>query len=115
MTEPLTARQREAIGWDEMIGLSDLNNRFHYARPTIDENGGFRILWGGYDAIYHYGGDIRSDYDYRQETFDKLVAHFYATSPQLEGIKFSHAWGGDRKSTRLNSSHVAISYAVFCL
>src|SRR5207253_10126468 len=26
-----------------------------------------------------------------------------------------HALGGDRKSTRLNSSHVAISYAVFCL
>src|SRR5690625_3767553 len=25
------------------------------------------------------------------------------------------AMGGDRKSTRLNSSHVAISYAVFCL
>src|SRR5690625_6858841 len=25
------------------------------------------------------------------------------------------AWIGDRKSTRLNSSHVAISYAVFCL
>src|SRR5437870_9282700 len=24
-------------------------------------------------------------------------------------------WMGDRKSTRLNSSHVAISYAVFCL
>src|SRR5439155_24473878 len=26
-----------------------------------------------------------------------------------------HRAGGDRKSTRLNSSHVAISYAVFCL
>src|SRR5207249_11326657 len=25
------------------------------------------------------------------------------------------AWGPDRKSTRLNSSHVSISYAVFCL
>src|SRR5436189_1635226 len=24
-------------------------------------------------------------------------------------------WGGDRKSTRLNSSHRCISYAVFCL
>src|SRR5699024_11278343 len=24
-------------------------------------------------------------------------------------------WSGDRKSTRLNSSHVSISYAVFCL
>src|SRR5690625_6873574 len=35
------------------------------------------------------------------------------------GHKPSHSWGGsnrvDRKSTRLNSSHVAISYAVFCL
>src|SRR5437773_10764661 len=39
--------------------------------------------------------------------------------------KFSHAGsdderakvlaGGDRKSTRLNSSHITISYAVFCL
>src|SRR5690625_6010582 len=27
----------------------------------------------------------------------------------------NQAIGGDRKSTRLNSSHVAISYAVFCL
>src|SRR5256885_10615742 len=24
-------------------------------------------------------------------------------------------WSGDRKSTRLNSSHLVISYAVFCL
>src|SRR3989442_6817603 len=28
---------------------------------------------------------------------------------------FSQLWMGDRKSTRLNSSHVRISYAVFCL
>src|SRR5207249_11138014 len=27
----------------------------------------------------------------------------------------SQQWIGDRKSTRLNSSHVSISYAVFCL
>jgi len=94
MTEPLTAEQRKAIGWDEMIGLADLNNRFHYSRPTIDADGGFRILWGGYDAVYHFGGRVRSEYDYRDETFEKLVAHFYGTFPQLEGIKFSHAWGG---------------------
>ena len=94
MTEPLSAEQRQAIGWEEMIGLADLNNRFHYSRPTIDEHGGFRILWGGYDAIYHFGGKVRSDYDYRDETFEKLVAHFYGTFPPLEGIKFSHAWGG---------------------
>src|SRR5690625_5645383 len=31
------------------------------------------------------------------------------------GIASGELPGGDRKSTRLNSSHVAISYAVFCL
>src|SRR5690625_1592369 len=32
-----------------------------------------------------------------------------------DNIGFGAAAKGDRKSTRLNSSHVAISYAVFCL
>src|SRR5439155_20760140 len=31
------------------------------------------------------------------------------------GERGDHVPGQDRKSTRLNSSHVAISYAVFCL
>src|SRR2546426_6949629 len=30
-------------------------------------------------------------------------------------IQFDEVRGGDRKSTRLNSSHLVISYAVFCL
>src|SRR3712207_6855879 len=34
--------------------------------------------------------------------------------PLLLGSTASH-WRGDRKSTRLNSSHANISYAVFCL
>src|SRR5204862_8278508 len=29
--------------------------------------------------------------------------------------RFARIWSRDRKSTRLNSSHVEISYAVFCL
>src|SRR5437870_10565484 len=38
----------------------------------------------------------------------------------VRGTLIPNSWGGaywhaDRKSTRLNSSHVAISYAVFCL
>src|SRR3712207_9558611 len=34
-----------------------------------------------------------------------------------QGVKFTRAWvtRSDRKSTRLNSSHANISYAVFCL
>src|SRR2546426_9311158 len=34
----------------------------------------------------------------------------YATDPQPDEVTFE-----DRKSTRLNSSHLVISYAVFCL
>src|ERR1035441_5923567 len=34
----------------------------------------------------------------------------------MERIRTGSSWsGGDRKSTRLNSSHLGISYAVFCL
>src|SRR5688500_20375536 len=35
-----------------------------------------------------------------------------AARPSPRGVDSS---GGDRKSTRLNSSHLVISYAVFCL
>src|SRR5437868_12010556 len=36
-----------------------------------------------------------------------------ATAPSVEAIGATE--GADRKSTRLNSSHVSTSYAVFCL
>ena len=28
------------------------------------------------------------------ETFDRLAGHFFETFPQLEGLRFSHQWGG---------------------
>jgi glycine/D-amino acid oxidase-like deaminating enzyme len=67
-----------------------LGNQFHYYRLTADN----RILWGGYDAIYHFGRAISPAYDQRPVTFQRLASHFFATFPQLEGIRFSHRWGG---------------------
>ncbi len=90
MTEPLTPAQRQAIGWEGREGIGDSGNQFHYFRTTRDG----RILWGGYDAIYHYANGIADDYDARQETFEVLAEHFFTTFPQLEGLGFSHAWGG---------------------
>src|SRR5207253_8855074 len=44
----------------------------------------------------------------------QLVAQLVERCPQ-RGAPMLPALARDRKSTRLNSSHVAISYAVFCL
>src|SRR2546430_4318990 len=35
--------------------------------------------------------------------------------PSLSSAPLTGGWQGDRKSTRLNSSHSQISYALFCL
>jgi glycine/D-amino acid oxidase-like deaminating enzyme len=90
VTEPLSATQLASVGWRNRQGISDSGNQFHYYRLTADN----RILWGGYDAIYHFGHDIRMAYDQRPATFARLAGHFFATFPQLEGIGFSHRWGG---------------------
>jgi glycine/D-amino acid oxidase-like deaminating enzyme len=90
MTEPLSPAQREAIGWRQLQGLADSGNQFHYYRLTDDG----RILWGGYDAIYHYGNKVAPELEDRPETFTTLARNFLRTFPQLEGIRFSHRWAG---------------------
>lgn len=90
MTEPLSPAQKADIGWEGRQGIGDLANQFHYYRQSADN----RILWGGYDAVYHAGGRIRPEYERRPESFRKLASHFLTTFPQLEGIRFSHQWAG---------------------
>lgn len=90
MTEALSEAQMAAIGWRHRQGLSDGGNHFHYYRLTRDN----RILWGGYDAVYHYGNGLRAELDQRPATFSKLADHFFTTFPQLEGVRFTHTWGG---------------------
>lgn len=90
VTEPLTAEQRAAIGWDVRFGLSDGDNQFVYHRMTADN----RILYGGWDAIYHRGGRVDPAYDQRAESHRFLAERFFRTFPQLEGLRFTHRWGG---------------------
>lgn len=90
VTEPLSAAQLDAIGWSGREGIGDAANQFHYYRRTADD----RILWGGYDALYYRGGDVSERRAQRMETFDLLARHFFTTFPQLEGLRFSHRWGG---------------------
>jgi glycine/D-amino acid oxidase-like deaminating enzyme len=90
VTEPLSTAQLAAVGWRNRQGVGDSGNQFHYYRLTPDN----RILWGGYDAIYHFGRAVRAAYDQRPATYLRLADHLFTTFPQLEGIGFSHRWGG---------------------
>jgi glycine/D-amino acid oxidase-like deaminating enzyme len=90
MTRPLRPVQLASIGWANRQGVGDAGNQFHYYRLTADN----RILWGGYDAVYYYGSKIAASLDQRPKTFAALADHFYATFPQLDGLEFTHAWGG---------------------
>lgn len=90
MTRPLTTAELDSVGWAERAGLGDVGHQFHYSRLSSDN----RILWGGYDAVYHRGGQVRPEYEQRPETFARLAQHFQQTFPQLVDVEFTHAWGG---------------------
>src|SRR2546426_9316597 len=67
--------------------------------------------------------EVTYDYDALKKSFrrDALAARplniwrYAELLPLPENFRPSLPVGGDRKSTRLNSSHLVISYAVFCL
>jgi len=90
MTEPLSKSQHDSIGWYGREGLSDSANQFHYSQMT---SAGC-ILWGGYDAIYYWNNGFGNHLENSPASFGRLADHFFQTFPQLEGLRFTHAWGG---------------------
>ena len=89
-TEPLSDAQLDRIGWRGRQGIGDCANQFHYYRLSMDN----RIVWGGYDAVYHFGRKVNAAYEDRPATYRRLAAHFFITFPQLDDVRFSHRWAG---------------------
>jgi glycine/D-amino acid oxidase-like deaminating enzyme len=90
MTEPLSPAQLAAIGWAGREGLTDAGNQFHYYRRTLDD----RVLFGGYDANYHFPGRIDPALEQNDASHGLLADHFLDIFPQLDGIRFTHRWAG---------------------
>src|SRR5256885_7169307 len=81
--------------------------------------------------FFFFFNDTATTEIYTLSLHDALpICHFLATVANGDGGEFAHYVAGpagrwtqvtrfadrvDRKSTRLNSSHLVISYAVFCL
>ncbi len=90
MSEPLSRSQLDEIGWSRRQGVGGSGNQFLYYRLSADN----RILFGGYDAVYHFGNGIRPSLEQRSVTFLRLASLFAETFPQLEDVRFTHAWAG---------------------
>ena len=90
VTEPLSGDRLASLGWKRRQGVADSGNRFHYYRLTPDD----RLLWGGYEAIYHFGNGMRPGLEEHSATFEVLAKNFATTFPQLEGARFTHRWAG---------------------
>lgn len=90
LTDPLTEAQTAAIGWEGDECLSSHRLTVDYLSRTPDG----RILFGGRGAPYHYGSAIEPEFDTHAETHGMLREQLADWFPALEGIGFSHAWGG---------------------
>src|SRR5690625_3744982 len=109
----------------------DLNNFYLQFKDQMDVEE-YSLL--GYSNVVVFEGSIKEPFKLFERKLDenlnsdikldlgqeKIVIHYKNPEYQFNDLPKSNALNNayiyaDRKSTRLNSSHVAISYAVFCL
>lgn len=90
VTRPLSHGELASIGWAGRHGVADCGNQFHYVRKTADD----RILWGGYDAIYHFGSRRDEAFLRESDSFARLAANLARALPTLANVPITHAWGG---------------------
>src|SRR5439155_6939306 len=91
---------------DEQVAWTDA--------PAVDRHARHRPRGVAGDPPVHGGSDVGDRSSLHGPTLDVIAMTLPGPPPALHASR-SGRRTGDRKSTRLNSSHVAISYAVFCL
>jgi glycine/D-amino acid oxidase-like deaminating enzyme len=89
-TEALPSHVWDEIGLSEREVFSDHRHVVVYGQRTVDD----RIAFGGRGAPYHLASRVRPGYDEDARVFDRLRAELVRLLPQVEGVRFTHAWGG---------------------
>src|SRR5690625_6050741 len=86
---------------------------------SFDIGGTFvKYAWMNKNGEIMSEGKFNTPYKTADNLVHKMVSIYEQSKTEIKGIAISCPGKidvQDRKSTRLNSSHVAISYAVFCL
>jgi len=89
-TEPVDEQRWERIGLAGREVFADHGHVVIYGQRTDDG----RIAFGGRGAPYHWGSQIRPEFDEEPAVFDALRSTLRELLPQLDGVAFTHAWGG---------------------
>ncbi len=90
LTEPLTAAQWAQVGWQDRESLASNRYTVDYLTRTADG----RILFGSRGAPYAFGSHISDDQDVHEPTHARVHKAVVEWFPALQGIKFTHNWGG---------------------
>ena len=89
-TEPLPSTVWDEIGWGGMETIHDGRHLLIYAQRTADD----RIAIGGRGAPYHFGSQIKDEYDREPRVFDSLKKVLAQMFPVTRDARITHAWGG---------------------
>ncbi|WP_238334726.1 NAD(P)/FAD-dependent oxidoreductase [Kribbella amoyensis] len=89
-TEPLDAATWDRIGLAGRPTFSDYRHLIVYGQRTADG----RIAFGGRGAPYHLGSRIAPSFDGRNRVFAGLRRAVTDLFDGLDGVEFTHAWGG---------------------
>jgi glycine/D-amino acid oxidase-like deaminating enzyme len=90
LTEPLTAKQWSQIGWLNRESVGSARLTVDYLTRTVDG----RILFGSRGAPYRFGSRISDQQDQHLETHSRIQRSVVEWFPMIEGVKFTHNWGG---------------------
>src|SRR5690625_6325075 len=97
---------------EDAEGTSDPEETYKVGATQIVEHPSLDRAYEGFQAAIKEAG-IDVEFDLQSAQGDQNNVKPIADNFVADGVDLIFA--KDRKSTRLNSSHVAISYAVFCL
>src|SRR5690606_40154370 len=83
---------------------------------TLFRSGNYKVNWSNGESIASITGLTAGTYSVNVVDLDNSCVAYqnFVVSEPLDDFEIYGLYS-DRKSTRLNSSHVKISYAVFCL
>lgn len=90
-TAPLPDQVWDEIGLRQRETFSDKRHLRIYGQRTTSG----RIAFGGRGAPYHFGSRIDPSYDRDERVHAMLRQILVELFPQVDGVEFTHAWGGN--------------------